>query len=124
MCCKGVFFLKRKVNLNIFLFSRFKDIDLKSKCCISIITSPNPNSTAEKIRKKNVKESRLTLSKIKPTISVIMYSEIHNNSAVNNKWIAVLIFTSIISRKKKKKKKIRFKSPNTIYLENFLMFKY
>ena len=35
-------------------------------CCTNIITNPKPNSTAEKIKKKKVRESKLTLSNIKP----------------------------------------------------------
>lgn len=41
-------------------------IERSSRCCIRIITSPNPNSTAEKIKKKNVSDSMFTLSKNKP----------------------------------------------------------
>ena len=35
---------------------------LTKKCCIRAISRPTPNSTAEKIKKKNDKESRFKLS--------------------------------------------------------------
>ena len=91
-------------------------IDLNSKCCTSIITKPKANSTAENIKKKNVKESILTLSKIKPTSKTIIYRDIHNNSAVKRRCRAVLTFSIIVRKKMKNKIKTRFKSPNIIYL--------
>ena len=49
-------FLKQLVLLFV------KDIDLKKIFCISIITRPIPNSTADRTKKKKVKERKLTLS--------------------------------------------------------------
>ena len=46
--------------------------DLKNIFCKSIITKPIPNSTADKTRKKNVRDNRLILSYKKPTDNVII----------------------------------------------------
>jgi hypothetical protein len=97
-----IFFIKRNENLWEFLLILFKYNDLNIRCCISIIINPNPNSTADNIRKKKVKDSKFTLSKIKPTTKTIMYSDIHNNSAVNNKCRAVFMFSIIVKKKNKK----------------------
>jgi hypothetical protein len=110
----GIFFLNRVENLCEFLLIVFRYIDLSSICCTNIMTNPNANSTAEKIKKKNVNESRLTLSKIKPIKSTIIYKDIHNNSAVNNKCNAVFTFKTIVMKKIKNKINTRFKSPNII----------
>lgn len=90
-------------------------MDLSSKCCTSIITRPKPNSTADKIKKKNVKDSKLTLSKIKPTRSTIMYKDIQSSSAVNNKCSAVLTFRTTVKKNMKNSMKTKFKSPNITY---------
>ena len=89
-------------------------IDLSSKCCTSIITKPKANSTAENIRKKNVRESILTLSKMKPTSKTIIYKDIHSNSAVKSRCRAVFTFSIIVKKNIKNKIKTRFKSPNII----------
>ena len=39
-----------------------RDMDLRKTFCISMITKPIPNSTADNTRKKNVKERKFTLS--------------------------------------------------------------
>lgn len=90
-------------------------------CCNKIIIKPSANSAAENIRKKNVKESILTLSKIKPKTRTIIYKDIHINSAVNNKCKAVLTFKLIVKKKIKNRMKNRFKSPNNIYRLCFLL---
>ena len=41
---------------------RSRSIDRVNKCCISIITKPTPNSTAEKIKKKKVRDRKFKLS--------------------------------------------------------------
>jgi len=92
-------------------------IDRNKTCCISIITRPSANSAAEKIKKKNVKDSILTLSNRKPTSKTMMYSDIHISSAVSSKCRAVLTLRTIVNAKQKNKIKTRFKSPNTIYLK-------
>lgn len=79
--------------------------------------SPNPNSTADNIRKKKVKDNKFTLSKIKPTTKTIIYSDIHNNSAVNNKCNAVFMFSTIVKKKMKNIINIRFISPNIIFFK-------
>jgi len=78
------------------------------------MTRPTPNSTAEKIKKKNVKESKFKLSYINPIRSVIAYKVIHISSAVNNKWRDVL--TCVVSVLKSMKKSIIniFISPKNI----------
>ena len=98
----------------MFLPIVFIYIDLNSRCCTSIITNPKANSTAENIKKKKVRESMLTLSKIKPTNKTIIYRDIHNNSAVRRRCSAVLTFNIIVRKKIKNKIKTRFKSPNII----------
>ena len=45
-----------------FTFESFRLIDLIIIFWTSIMTKPKPNSTADKIRKKNVSESRFRLS--------------------------------------------------------------
>ena len=79
------------------------------------MTRPRPNSTAESIKKKNVRESKLTLSKIKPTKSTITYKDIQSNSAVNSKCNAVLTFSTMVKKNIKNSIRTRFKSPNIIY---------
>jgi hypothetical protein len=64
-------------------------VDLKKTFCKSIITSPIPNSTADKTRKKKVKDKRFILSKTNPTEITIIYNVIQSNSAVNNKCSAL-----------------------------------
>ena len=44
----------------------FKDIDLLNIFCISIITRPMPNSTADSTKKKKVNDRKLTLSYRRP----------------------------------------------------------
>ena len=68
----GAFFLKRKENLWEFLLILSKYKDLNIRCCISIIIRPKPNSTADNIKKKKVKDNKFTLSNIKPTNNTII----------------------------------------------------
>ena len=56
-----------------------------SRCCKSKSTNPTANSTAEKIKKKKVRDKIFKLSNISPINNEIPYRVIHNNSAVNNK---------------------------------------
>jgi transketolase C-terminal domain/subunit len=74
-------------------------------CWISIITNPKANSAAEKIKKKNVNESMLTLSKIKPISKTIIYKDIHISSAVNKRCRAVFTLSIIVRKKQKNRKK-------------------
>ena len=68
-----------------------------------MITNPTPNSTAENIKKKNVKESKFKLSYIIPINKVKAYRVIQSNSAVNNKCneVLTLIISVLISIKKR-----------------------
>jgi len=74
-----------------------------SRCCISIITRPTPNSTAEKIKKKKDNESMLRLSKASPIIKTNPYRVIQRSSAVNNKCSDVLGLVSKVLKRNKNK---------------------
>jgi len=103
--------LKKRVrNFKELKFKLFKFIDLSIIYCNRIIIKPTPNSTADKIKKKKVKESRLRLLYIIADNKTRIYKVIHNNSAVNNKCNAVLTFIIILRNKIKKRIKIKFKS--------------
>ena len=52
---------------------------------MSIITRPTANSTAEKIKKKKVKETRFKLSYDNPTTNVKAYKVIQMSSAVSKR---------------------------------------
>jgi hypothetical protein len=88
-----------------------KDIDLRKIFWISIITNPIPNSTADKTKKKKVKDKKLTLSYSNPIDNESTYSVIHSISAVNSKCSAVFTFTIIVTSIKKKISENRFRSP-------------
>ena len=75
------------------------------------MTKPIENSTAEKIKKKNVKETKFKLSKIKPVRSATAYNVIHKSSAVNKRWIEVLVCTSRVLTRIKNNMNNKFKSP-------------
>lgn len=98
-------------NLNILVSESFRFKVLDKICCNKSNTNPTPNSIAENIKKKKVKDSKLRLSKANPVKSTIEYKVIHKSSAVNNKCKAVLVFKSRLPRIKKKKKIKVFKSP-------------
>ena len=68
-----------------------RDIVRVSRCCSSKSTSPIANSTAEKIKKKNVRDNIFKLSKANPVNKARAYKVIHNNSAVNSKCKAVFV---------------------------------
>jgi hypothetical protein len=76
---------------------------------------PKPNSIAEKTKKKNVKDNKFRLSKIKPASSTIAYKVIHRISAVNSKCNAVLVFSIKLKKIKLKKIKSTLISPKSIY---------
>lgn len=69
-----------------------KDKDLKKIFWTSSNTNPIPNSTADKTKKKKVKDKRFKLSYDNPTAKVKKYKVIHNISAVSNKCKAELTF--------------------------------
>ena len=89
----------------------FKLIVRVSKCCMSIITKPTANSTAEKIKKKNVKETRFKLSYANPTINVKAYRVIQMSSAVSRRWSEVFVWIIKVLESIKNKINKRFKSP-------------
>jgi hypothetical protein len=101
-------------NLLKLLDLSFKFIDLLKIFCRSTITRPIPNSTADNIKKKNVKDSILTLSYINPIIRERLYKVIHKNSAVSNKCSAVFILITIPIKIKKNKKNKKLTSPKNI----------
>lgn len=86
-------------------------MDLSNIYWISMITNPKPNSTADRTKKKNVRDSKFRLSNIRPESSTIIYSVTHNNSAVNNKCNAVFTLTSIVRKKKKNIISVKLMSP-------------
>ena len=85
--------------------------DLNIIFCTSIKIKPNPNSTADNIKKKKVRESKFKLSNTSPIINEAAYNVIHSNSAVKSKCKAVLTFIAILAMKKKKINNIIFRSP-------------
>ena len=86
----------------------------KKRCCKRSIIKPTLNSTAEKIRKKNVKESKFRLSETRPTKSTIVYKVIQSNSAVKSRCRDVEILINKLDNSRKKKIIKTFKSPKTI----------
>jgi hypothetical protein len=71
--------------LNTFESVVSNEILLVKRCCINNSTKPTANSTAEKIKKKKVRDKILRLSKAKPTNKAIPYNVIHNSSAVRRR---------------------------------------
>jgi hypothetical protein len=101
-------------NLKLFWVQSFRFIDRSKTFWTSIITKPNPNSTADKIKKKNVNDRRFKLSKTRPLIRVSMYSVIHKNSAVSSKCKDVFTLIVILEKSIKNKSIIKLISPNVI----------
>lgn len=106
--------LNRRLNFKEFVLFKFKLIDLKNIFCISIIISPIPNSTADSIKKKKVRDNKLVLLNIKPSKRVVTYKVIHKNSAVKRRCRDVLTFTTILRKIKKKIINKKFRSPKDI----------
>jgi len=50
------------MNLKTFVSLSYKLKDLINKCCNNKKINPTPNSTAEKIKKKNVSDKKFKLS--------------------------------------------------------------
>lgn len=79
--------------------------------------NPIPNSTADRTKKKKVRDSKFKLSYIKPADKTITYSVIHKSSAVKSKCKEFDGLTTKLANKKKNRKKNRFKSPiNKLYI--------
>ena len=88
--------------------------------CTKIITRPTPNSTADKTRKKNVKDKKFALSYKIPRDRTKTYKVIHKISAVNSKWRAELTLIDILAIINIKNRIYRFISPKYIkYLITF-----
>jgi len=104
---------KRSENFNEFVFVSFKFIDLIIMCCTSIIMRPNPNSTAERMRKKKVNDRIFRLSNTSPRIRTRIYNVIQSNSAVSKRCSAVFIFNAILANIIKNNNNTKFKSPST-----------
>lgn len=82
----------------------------------NIITNPTPNSTAERIKKKKVKDTRFTLFSKIPIVRTSVYNVIQSNSAVRSKCKDVFTLTTIVKKSNINKITIKFNSPvNTIY---------
>jgi hypothetical protein len=77
------------------------------------MTRPSPNSTADSIKKKNVKDRIFILSKIRPVSKAIIYKDIHNSSAVNKRCRAVLTLTEILKKIRKNSNTEKLISPNS-----------
>ena len=93
-------------------------IDLKKIFWIKIKIKPIPNSTAERTRKKKVKDSKLRLSNNSPAEGVIRYKVIHKISAVSRRWSELEGLITKLTKIKKKTKKNKFKSPKTKYYKS------
>jgi hypothetical protein len=98
-------------NLKIFVSESFRFKVRSRICCRSSKTRPTPNSIAEKMRKKNVRDRIFRLSYTSPTNKTMEYSVIQRSSAVNNKCNAVFVLINKLPRIKKKKINRVFKSP-------------
>jgi len=101
----------------LFSFS-FKFSVRVNKNCINRITSPIPNSTAEKTSTKKDKDKMFKLSNIKPNITVIKYNVIHSNSAVNSKCSEVFVWTNKVLNKIKNSNNNVLKSPKNKIIMN------
>jgi hypothetical protein len=103
--------LKRLINLNILVSESFRLKVLSKICCKRIRTRPTPNSIAEKMRKKKVRESIFKLSYANPTNRTIAYNVIQSNSAVSNKCKAVLVLINKLPKIRKNSTNKVFRSP-------------
>ena len=82
--------------------------------CIRIKTIPIPNSTADKTKKKKVREIIFMLSYRIPMCKTMIYRVIHKISAVNSRCKALETFKVTVIIIKKKITKYKFKSPINI----------
>lgn len=107
-------FLNRVANFTKLISFSFKFVDLVIIFWKSNNINPIPNSIAENTKKKKDSESIFKLSNTTPTNTTMAYKVIQSNSAVSNKWRAVLVLIIILKNIKKKNKKSMFKSPINI----------
>ena len=77
--------------LKVLDSSKLKSRVRTKVCWNKIRTSPTLNSTAERIRKKKVNETKFKLSKKKPNSKVKAYKVIQINSAVNRRCRAEFV---------------------------------
>jgi len=85
-----------------FLELSFKLSDLVKTFCTKSRTNPTPNSTADKTRKKKVKDKKLALSYTIPKDNTSTYKVIHKISAVSsrcNAELTLIVILTIISIK-------------------------
>lgn len=86
-----------------FLELSFKLSDLVKTFCTKSRTKPTPNSTADKTKKKKVKDKKLALSYTIPRDNTSTYKVIHKISAVSsrcNAELTLIVILTIISIKK------------------------
>ena len=112
---KNNFFWKIIENLLKFWSNSFKLIDRNIKYCNKIKIKPIENSIAEKIKKKKVNDNKFKLSYKNPKYKTILYKEIHNNSAINNKFNDEFIVIKNKKNNRKNEKNNKFKSPKSTY---------
>lgn len=98
-------------NLKILFSFSYKLKERVNKCCNRSRIKPTPNSIAEKIKKKNVRDKRLRLSYNKPINNVTTYKVIQSNSAVKRRCKAVLVVLKNVLKSKKNRRMNVFKSP-------------
>lgn len=112
--------LKRLTNLKILFSFSYKLKERVKRCCNNNKINPTPNSIAEKIKKKNVRDKRFKLSYNRPINKVMTYKVIHNNSAVKSRCSAVLVVLKKVLNNKKNNNIKVFKSPrNKIRIDYF-----
>lgn len=84
------------------MFESFKLTDLKNIFWIKIKTNPIPNSTAERTKKKKVRDNKFKLSKSVPILSTIKYKVIQSSSAVKSRCKAVVTLVLMLVKRIKK----------------------
>lgn len=106
----------------LFSFS-YKLNERVKRCCNSNKINPTPNSIAEKIKKKKVRDKRFKLSYNNPINKVITYKVIHKSSAVKSRCSAVLVVLKKVLNSKKNSNIKVFKSPrnkiSVVYFQYF-----
>ena len=74
-----------EANFMGFTLESFRFMDRIMMFWTNMIISPSPNSTADKIKKKKVRERRFILSYARPMNNVSIYKVIHKISAVSSR---------------------------------------
>ena len=112
--------MNRFTNLKILFSFSYKLKERVSKCWNKSKTKPTPNSIAENIRKKNVRDNKLRLSYINPINKVTTYKVIQRSSAVKRRCKAVLVVLKKVLKSKKKRRIKVFKSPKNKINKEFI----